>query len=107
MKFFWEAHFESQDFSPSSVIRCNGFIARKVEQAAKETGYDFDEVHVPANENENYGLACSQFVVPLVKGMQEQQQIMAQQRKAIEELKRQNDLMQQELEALILAKSKK
>lgn len=64
----------SQDFGPSTAIIRSGFIAQEVEQAAKEVGYDFNGVVVPENpENDNYSLAYAQFVVPLVKVMQEQQ----------------------------------
>ncbi len=50
-----------------------GFIAQEVEQAAKETGFDFDGVHHPENEHDVYSLAYAEFVVPLVKAVQEQQ----------------------------------
>lgn len=61
-----------------------GFIAQEVEQAAKATGYNFSGVDKPKNENDLYAIRYSEFVVPLVKGMQEQQ-------KQIEELKKQNE----------------
>ncbi len=67
------AHYLADDFGPSTAIRQSGFIAQEVEQAAKEVGYNFNGVHVPADSNDNYSLAYAQFVVPLVKGMQEQQ----------------------------------
>mgnify|MGYP002354806687 FL=1 len=77
-----------EDFGPSSSIRQSGFIAQEVEKAAKETGYDFNGVHIPQNENDNYSIAYSQFVVPLVKAVQEQQ-------KMIEDLQQQVKLLQQ------------
>lgn len=48
-----------------------GFIAQEVEAAAKELGYDFSGVDAPQNEHSLYGLRYSQFVVPLVKAVQE------------------------------------
>jgi len=76
----------NQDFTASTNIRQSGFIAQEVEKAAKDVNYDFNGVHAPENETDNYSLAYSQFVVPLVKAVQEQQ-------KMIEELKQQiNDL---------------
>ena len=60
-----------KDFTASTAIRQSGFIAQEVEQAAKEVGYNFNGVHVPENENDNYSIAYSQFVVPLVKAVQE------------------------------------
>ena len=68
-------------------VRKTGFIAQEVEAAAKEAGYDFDGVKVPQNENDVYGLTYGQFVVPLVKAVQEQQSI-------IEDLKTKNDDLQ-------------
>lgn len=80
------AHYLADDFGPSTAIRQSGFIAQEVEQAAKEVGYDFNGVHVPADENDNYSLAYAQFVVPLVKGMQEQQAMIESQQAQIAEL---------------------
>lgn len=75
------------DFGPSTAIRQSGFIAQEVEKAAKEAGYNFNGVHAPENENDNYSISYSQFVVPLVKGMQEQQQMIEAQQTQINELK--------------------
>jgi trimeric autotransporter adhesin len=52
----------------------SGFIAQEVEKAARETGYDFSGVDKPKNEKDAYGLRYAEFVVPLVKAIQEQQQ---------------------------------
>jgi hypothetical protein len=56
----------------SKVIR-TGFIAQEVEEAMKQTGFDFDGLHRPENDKDNYSLNYSGFVVPLVKAVQEQQ----------------------------------
>jgi uncharacterized coiled-coil protein SlyX len=74
----------SVNYSESEQIRHNGFIAQEVEKAAIETGYDFDGVIAPKNRNEAYGLSYSQFVVPLVKAMQEQQVIIETLQKQVE-----------------------
>ena len=65
-----------------------GFIAQEVEQAAQSLGYEFSGVDAPKNENDYYGLRYAEFVVPLVKAVQEQQKIIEKQQKEIEELKR-------------------
>src|SRR6266496_4139010 len=52
------------------IIR-TGFVAQQVEAAAKTIGYDFSGVDKPANEHTPYGLRYSEFVVPLVKAVQE------------------------------------
>ena len=49
----------------------SGFMAQEVEKAAKELGYEFNGVDAPKNEKDYYGLRYSQFVVPLVKAVQE------------------------------------
>lgn len=66
----------------------SGFVAQEVEQAAKATGYDFSGVDKPSTENGFYGLRYSDFVVPLVKGMQEQQEMIREQRQLINELQK-------------------
>jgi trimeric autotransporter adhesin len=65
-----------------------GFIAQEVEAAAKAAGYDFSGVDKPRGENEFYALRYSEFVVPLVKAMQEQQQLINDLQKRIKELER-------------------
>lgn len=70
-----------------------GFVAQEVEKAAKETGYDFSGVQRPSNPNKLYSIRYSEFVVPLVKAVQEQQT-------QIEELKKMILLQQQEIEKL-------
>jgi len=59
-------------------IRFSGFIAQEVEQAALKSGYNFSGVQTPVNNNTLYTLRYAEFVVPLVKGMQEQQAIIDQ-----------------------------
>lgn len=48
-----------------------GFIAQDVEKAAKSIGYDFSGVDATDSDNSLYGLRYSEFVVPLVKAVQE------------------------------------
>lgn len=48
-----------------------GFIAQEVEQAALVSGYDFSGVDKPKSEDDYYGLRYAEFVVPLVKAVQE------------------------------------
>jgi len=70
---------ERDELSKKAIVEkekavLTGFVAQEVEKAAKEAGYNFSGVDVPKSENEFYGLRYSEFVVPLVKAMQEQQQ---------------------------------
>jgi len=74
------------DDKHKATILQSGFIAQEVEQAAKETGFDFSGVDKPANNKAAYGLRYAQFVTPLVKAVQEQQKIIQQQQKIIDKL---------------------
>ena len=74
--------------SKQEAITYTGFLAQEVEQAAREVNYNFSGVIAPANENTPYSLRYAQFVVPLVKAMQEQQQLIEELRKRIEELEK-------------------
>lgn len=48
-----------------------GFVAQDVEKAAKELKYDFSGVDAAKNSKDLYGLRYAEFVVPLVKAVQE------------------------------------
>jgi trimeric autotransporter adhesin len=52
-------------------MRWTGFIAQEVETAAKKTAFDFSGVDKPRNDHGVYGLRYAEFVVPLVKAVQE------------------------------------
>ncbi|MCB0764007.1 MAG: tail fiber domain-containing protein, partial [Flavobacteriales bacterium] len=52
-------------------IRFSGFIAQDVERVAAEVGYDFSGVDKPKNAHDHYSLRYAEFVVPLVKAVQE------------------------------------
>lgn len=54
-----------------SKILYSGFIAQDVQAAANKIGYDFSGVDKPENDNSLYGLRYAEFVVPLVKAVQE------------------------------------
>jgi hypothetical protein len=75
-------------------IKFSGFLAQDVEAAAKSIGYDFSGVDAPKDANGIYGLRYAEFVVPMVKAMQEQQ---AQ----IEELKKENAEMKKMLQQFL------
>ena len=65
-----------------------GFIAQEVEVAAKKCGFNFSGVQAPVNEHTPYSLSYAEFVVPLVKAMQEQQETIEMLMKRIEELEK-------------------
>jgi hypothetical protein len=65
----------------------SGFIAQEVEAAAKSCGFVFSGVDAPKNAKDAYGLRYDQFVVPLVKAVQEQQLTIESQQREIAEFK--------------------
>jgi hypothetical protein len=73
--------------------RFSGFIAQEVEQASQQSAYDFGGVQKPANENDLYTLRYADFVVPLVKAMQE---VNAK----LERLEKENQQLRAEVDAL-------
>lgn len=73
-------HKETADFPGKyevEKIKFSGFLAQQVEQAAVETGYDFSGLHKPNNSKDLYALSYETFVVPLVKAVQEQQNMIS------------------------------
>ena len=52
-------------------VRYTGFIAQEVEKAAIDAGYDFSGVVAPQNATDTYSIRYAEFVVPLVKAVQE------------------------------------
>jgi len=75
-------------YDKASAIRRTGFIAQEVEKAAKASGYDFSGVVKPNTENDHYSLSYESFVVPLVKAVQEQQQIIIELQKQVQHLEK-------------------
>ena len=70
-----------------------GFIAQEVEQAARETGFDFSGVDKPKSNDDYYGLRYAEFVVPVIKAMQEQQAMIQSLKAEIEALKSSNEAL--------------
>lgn len=112
---------ETPDFAGKydvEKIKYTGFIAQEVELAAKAANYDFSGYAAPKNQWGLYSISYEQFVVPLVKAVQEQQQIIdrlqkqveafnagilvqiRKQQDVIEELKKEMELKEKRLAAL-------
>lgn len=68
-----------------------GFIAQDVEKAAKKLDYDFSGVDAPGNDKSLYGLRYAEFVVPLVKSVQELSKMNDEKDAKINELQKQID----------------
>jgi trimeric autotransporter adhesin len=69
----WEEKYEIE------TIKMTGFLAQEVEAAAKSINYDFSGVVAPKDGQGLYSLRYAEFVVPLVKSVQEQQEIIEKQ----------------------------
>lgn len=78
--------------------RYDGFIAQDVEQVMKELGVPFSGLK--KSDDGMYSLAYSDFVMPLVNAVKEQQQQIQEQQQQINELKRQNEVLAQTLSDL-------
>jgi hypothetical protein len=86
-----------------STIVYTGFVAQEVEKAAEKLGYDFSGVDAPKNAKDFYGLRYAEFVVPLVKAVQE----LSEKAEEIDELKKKNTELEERLKRLedIISKS--
>lgn len=74
-----------------------GFVAQEVEQAAEDIGYDFSGVQQATDEVGMYSLSYASFVVPLVKAVQEQQQIIEMLDSKIQKLHQKNSTTEAKL----------
>ncbi|MBP6185190.1 MAG: tail fiber domain-containing protein [Saprospiraceae bacterium] len=80
------ATLDSRNEISSKVM--TGFIAQEVESSAREIGYDFSGIDAPKNEDSLYGLRYAEFVGPLVKAIQEQQELIKKLESRIEALEK-------------------
>ncbi|MGC9314662.1 MAG: tail fiber domain-containing protein, partial [bacterium] len=76
----WEGKYDIES------IRFSGFIAQEVEKAAKSINYSFSGIDKPDGDG-LYGIRYAEFVVPLVKAVQELTAENAELRSEIERLK--------------------
>jgi trimeric autotransporter adhesin len=84
-------------------ITQSGFIAQQVDSAAQACGYNFSGLDNPKTSNGLYALNYTTFVVPLVKAVQEQQQMIEEHTKTINELKEEVELLKQKVGAVSAA----
>lgn len=73
-------------------IKFSGFIAQEVEAAATKAGYEFSGVVPPPNGKGAYTLRYAEFVVPLVKAIQEQQEYIEKLEARLQKLERSANL---------------
>jgi hypothetical protein len=86
--------------NPYEKIRHSGFIAQEVEQAAQSIGFDFSGVDPPKNEKDLYGLRYAEFVVPLVKAVQELNDENVELKSELDRLKNEMSLLMNQVSEL-------
>jgi len=87
-----QARMKLKDYSKANEEEHTGFIAQEVEALADSLGYKFDGINKPQNVTDNYSIVYSQFIMPLVKAVQEQEHIIQDQNNRIN---RQQQLIEQ------------
>ncbi len=92
----WDAAMQKAIIDREAMEQ-TGFIAQEVEKIAQEIGYNFSGVDEPKNENDLYGLRYAEFVVPLVKAVQELNEELKLQ---VKNLSTENEMLAQRLEKL-------
>ncbi|MEO6252395.1 MAG: tail fiber domain-containing protein [Ferruginibacter sp.] len=98
---------QTEDFTgkyDGEKIKYSGFLAQEVEVAAKQSNYNFSGLHTPKGQFDLYSLSYAEFVVPLVKAVQEQQEMIKSQQKIIEAQQKKLELFETRLAALELKK---
>jgi hypothetical protein len=91
-----------QSVEEKSAVSYSGFVAQDVEKAADSVGYTFSGVDKPKDANQSfYGLRYGDFVVPLVKAVQELSKLNDSANSKIDSLQQQIN----ELRAMILSKT--
>ena len=95
---------EASKVALSGTSYQTGFIAQEVEATAKKLGFDqFHGVDAPKNETDHYGLRYAEFVVPLVKSVQELSTQNEEEQTTIDELKAMLAQQQTQIEQLLQA----
>ena len=90
----------ASNYSEAENMVHTGFIAQEVEQIIKKNGYRFNAVHAPTNASDNYSITYDEFVVPLVKAVQEESKMIEEQKKIISEQQQKLNDLEKRLEKL-------
>jgi trimeric autotransporter adhesin len=76
---------QQQSEAKSVPARQTGFVAQEVEEVINKAGYVFSGVESPQNNGDHYSIRYGEFVVPIVKAVQELAAIVKEQEKKSEE----------------------
>jgi len=90
----------AESYAKATTKIQTGLIAQDVEKAAKDLGYSFDGVNAPQNSTDNYSVAYSQFIMPLIKAVQELSKINDAKDARIDTLQKQNSDLQKQFNDL-------
>jgi hypothetical protein len=85
----WDTSMQKAISEKEAIVQ-TGFIAQDVEKIARAINYEFSGVDAPKTDQDLYGLRYAEFVVPLVKAVQELNQ----------ELNAKNELLAANVESL-------
>ncbi|NJO88122.1 MAG: T9SS type A sorting domain-containing protein [Chloroflexia bacterium] len=88
------ATWKKQQAENAKIIH-TGFIAQEVEEAAKSLKYNFSGVVTPESEKDHYSIRYAEFVVPLVKAAQQQQEELESLKSNMDELRKENAELKQ------------
>ena len=91
---------QQMEIAAKEKVVYTGFIAQEVERSAKELNYDFSGVDAPKNSNDLYNIRYADFVIPLVKAMQELSKMNDEKDAVILQQQKQIDAIIQRLETL-------
>jgi len=94
-----KAEMQKAEDAAAKIVH-NGFIAQEVEEAAKKLNYEFSGVDKPQTKDGLYGLRYDNFIVPLVKAVQELSKTNDEKDKKINALQKQNDELEKRIEKL-------
>jgi hypothetical protein len=90
-----ESSHNNRSVAREKPLRHTGFVAQEVEAIVKKTGYVFHGVDAPKNEKDYYGIRYEEFVVPLVKAVQELSAKVEEQQQTISALLLKDDSSEQ------------
>jgi len=86
------------DHSQIKNTRFVGLLAQEVHEAMKQSGYtSFTGIDIPRNEKEVYSLRYVDFVMPMIKAIQEQQKMIENLQEENENLKAKNQVLERKL----------
>ncbi len=93
-------YFIDDAITKKEAVTMTGFVAQEVEKAARASNYDFDGVILPTHDKDHYRIAYGEFVVPLVKAVQELSEQTIEQNKIIEQQNKKIEMLLKELQQI-------